>query len=456
MGKNSRNNAGNHRKLRKIEKYWIEDFPEIFSEQEASDITVCISRVFLKDDYTAVNCYSATTTTTQNLKAISGIFAREPVAPSTLDDTKSHASKGEMSGEKRTTAGLSNVQSDERTLASTICESKSDNEAANSSKNAADGTSSDPFEEKREPRIYVRRLPTDIPPKTRFLKSPFKELPNGDCGDGIVNPHPKDEVPDKFWSQRKRLFIRFEDGIQLDKEAWFSVTPEAIAKHIAQRMAQSRLLGSSGLVVLDAFCGVGSNAIALAARDEVSLVICVDTDRSKLDMAAHNCHVYKVAPDKVVFIKADASRVLDAYSNGVLSSKQPAVSCTEQHEVSAEQNGYRNGGLELLPKSLDAIFLSPPWGGTGYANVGPRQYSLSMIRVNDRVDGEELLRKARASLPKGQATNVVYFLPRNTNGLSLAGSAFRCGFRGSLEMEMNVLNAKFKTITVYFGGKPIF
>ena len=39
-------------------------------------------------------------------------------------------------------------------------------------------------------------------------------------------------------------------------EGWYSVTPESIAIHIANRCA--------GRVVLDAFCGVGGNTIQLA------------------------------------------------------------------------------------------------------------------------------------------------------------------------------------------------
>ncbi len=65
----------------------------------------------------------------------------------------------------------------------------------------------------------------------------MKELPNGDCGDGLVNPFPKDEVADKYWAQRKRLFSKFDEGLQLDRESWYSVTPEAIAEHIASRVA---------------------------------------------------------------------------------------------------------------------------------------------------------------------------------------------------------------------------
>ena len=62
----------------------------------------------------------------------------------------------------------------------------------------------------------------------------------------------------KYWCQRYLLFSRFDDGIKMDEEGWFSVTPEPIARHHASRCG-------SGIVV-DSFSGVGGNAIQLAQR----------------------------------------------------------------------------------------------------------------------------------------------------------------------------------------------
>lgn len=42
----------------------------------------------------------------------------------------------------------------------------------------------------------------------------------------------------------------------MDREGWFSVTPEKIAEHIAERCRCD--------VIVDAFCGVGGNAIQFA------------------------------------------------------------------------------------------------------------------------------------------------------------------------------------------------
>lgn len=45
-------------------------------------------------------------------------------------------------------------------------------------------------------------------------------------------------------------------GCLLDEEGWYSITPEAIANHIAERCRSD--------TIIDAFCGVGGNAIAFA------------------------------------------------------------------------------------------------------------------------------------------------------------------------------------------------
>ena len=46
-------------------------------------------------------------------------------------------------------------------------------------------------------------------------------------------------VHQKYWAQRRRLFKKFDEGIQLDPEGWYSVTPEAVADHVASRFADA-------------------------------------------------------------------------------------------------------------------------------------------------------------------------------------------------------------------------
>jgi trimethylguanosine synthase len=44
-------------------------------------------------------------------------------------------------------------------------------------------------------------------------------------------------------------------------EGWFSVTPERVALHIAERMVRRR-----DAIIVDAFAGVGGNTIQFALR----------------------------------------------------------------------------------------------------------------------------------------------------------------------------------------------
>jgi len=61
---------------------------------------------------------------------------------------------------------------------------------------------------------------------------------------------------EKYWLQRYDLFSKYDKGIEMDDEGWFSVTPEEIAARHAER--------SGGGLVIDGFAGVGGNAIQFA------------------------------------------------------------------------------------------------------------------------------------------------------------------------------------------------
>lgn len=51
--------------------------------------------------------------------------------------------------------------------------------------------------------------------------------------DPIPDDFANDPEIKKYWSQRYRLFSKWNEGIMMDRESWFSVTPEQIAQHIA-------------------------------------------------------------------------------------------------------------------------------------------------------------------------------------------------------------------------------
>ena len=66
----------------------------------------------------------------------------------------------------------------------------------------------------------------------------------------------------KYWENRYFLFSKFDQGIKVDDESWYSATPEPLAKHLAQRVTTMLGGGVEGTTnVLDAFCGVGGNLI---------------------------------------------------------------------------------------------------------------------------------------------------------------------------------------------------
>ena len=324
-----------------------------------------------------------------------------------------------------------------------------------------------------------------------------------------------DPSPDKYWAQRHRLFRRFADGIQMDPQSWYSVTPEAIANHIAKKMTRNL----SNLVILDAFAGVGGNAIAFARRPEVDLVVCVDTDVQKLYMAANNCCVYGIAPRKLLFVCADAVDILRLYGrkNANVADDKDDNGADDGHEKDADvadgngtddkdadngdvnppnnnmshnvqHNAQHTHGytfvpflasptsttssttttFDILPKTVHAIFLSPPWGGSDYCNQ--RHFDpINDIQINDQTNGSDLLKLAVRALSKSWSKtsmknrtpnhsttsfvpNLAYFLPRNTNGWRLGQCIFDAALH-SVEMEQNYLNQKLKTITAYLHAR---
>lgn len=202
----------------------------------------------------------------------------------------------------------------------------------------------------------------------------------------------------KYWCQRYLLFSRFDDGIRMDEEGWFSVTPEPIARHHAVRCGCG--------IIVDCFTGVGGNAIQFARRSKH--VVAIDIDPKKIDYACHNATIYGVL-DQIDFIL---------------------------------------GNFFTLAPTLkaDTVFLSPPWGGPDYAKV--KTYDIqTMLKPHD---GYSLFDCA-----KGIASRVVMFLPRNVNLNQLAELALSAVPSWSLEVEKNFLNGRLKAITAYFNRTAV-
>ncbi|XP_049874551.1 trimethylguanosine synthase [Pectinophora gossypiella] len=195
----------------------------------------------------------------------------------------------------------------------------------------------------------------------------------------------------KYWKKRHSLFHRFDEGIKLDRESWFSVTPENVARHIANKYIYD--------VVLDAFCGAGGNTIQFAMVSEK--VIAIDIDPVKIEMARHNATVYGVA-DRIDFIVGDF--------------------------------------FELAPRmKADMVFLSPPWGGPKYSE----NYKYDIETMLEPRPASELMRAARDINP-----NIALYLPRNTRTDQIVDLAKEAGC--SVEVEQSYLDRRFVAITAYF------
>ncbi|VVC43384.1 RNA cap guanine-N2 methyltransferase,S-adenosyl-L-methionine-dependent methyltransferase [Cinara cedri] len=197
----------------------------------------------------------------------------------------------------------------------------------------------------------------------------------------------------KYWHNRFRLFKKFDRGIKLDKESWYSVTPEKISHMIANRCKCD--------LIIDGFCGVGSNAIQFALN--CKSVIAIDIDPLKIELAQNNAEVYGVS-NRIEFI------IGDYYA---LASTLKA----------------------------DVVFLSPPWGGPSYSS----QKTFSIDNIMPNYGGGKHLYELTRQITK----NIVFFLPRNIDVkqcITLAGE-------GNLaEIESNYFNKRLNSKTFYFGN----
>ncbi|KAJ7695037.1 Tgs1 protein [Mycena rosella] len=242
------------------------------------------------------------------------------------------------------------------------------------------------------------------------------------------------EVPEhlqKYFAQRTRFLSLYSSppGCLLDEEGWYSITPELVADRIAERCRCD--------TILDAFCGVGGNAIAFAKTCE--RVIALDISPTRLALARHNAQIYGVA-DRIEFILMDYI----SFANSYLSIRNDAS-----------------------PRKIDVVFLSPPWGGPGYLAGDTRpssptkpeaaesthpSYTLASIQP---IHGADLFRLSRRITP-----NVAYYLPRNTR-LDEIGALLSdpppdkvgdADEKEMVEVEEEWMGSKLKALTCYFGG----
>ena len=165
-----------------------------------------------------------------------------------------------------------------------------------------------------------------------------------------------------FYNLRYYLFSKYDNGIQMDDESWYSVTPEEIATYIS-----TCIPSSSSSTITDAFCGVGGNTIPFSVS--CSHVNAIDISSSKLNMAQHNASLYS-CKDNITFIESD---------------------------------------FLTTTVTSDYVFLSPPWGGSAYK--ADMNFTLKKWITPDI---EEIIKHALTL-----SHNLIFYLPRNTPVMEL-------------------------------------
>lgn len=106
-----------------------------------------------------------------------------------------------------------------------------------------------------------------------------------------------------------QLFSRWNNGIQLDKDGRFSLTPEKHATKIADNIVNFYTKHSphpsTPLSLWDVFAGCGGNSIAFARHSQIHRVIATELDTKRIAMAKHNASIYQ-AEKNITFRNIDA------------------------------------------------------------------------------------------------------------------------------------------------------
>mmetsp|Transcript_18006 Transcript_18006/g.20769 ORF Transcript_18006/g.20769 Transcript_18006/m.20769 type:complete len:95 (+) Transcript_18006:691-975(+) len=82
-----------------------------------------------------------------------------------------------------------------------------------------------------------------------------------------------------FSNKRRYLFSKYDHGIKLDDESWYSVTPESIGEYFAEKCNQ--VFKTEEVNILDAFAGCGGNIIQFGKH--CSYVYGCDIDKTKIE-----------------------------------------------------------------------------------------------------------------------------------------------------------------------------
>lgn len=179
----------------------------------------------------------------------------------------------------------------------------------------------------------------------------------------------------RWWKRRFDLFERFDEGIQMDRESWYSVTPEEIARNQAKTCTCD--------LMVDAYAGAGGNSIQFART--CGFVIGIDNRLDRLTgIFTPNTRVYGVS-SRVDCVCGDVTRILRALRTDAC---------------------------------VDTVFMSPPWGGPTYPHHRP--LPPGSASWNKRRRRQHIIAEMRAAKDDG-----VYDLAANIPSLTEAIVAAR-------------------------------
>ncbi|KAK4500533.1 hypothetical protein PRZ48_008722 [Zasmidium cellare] len=224
--------------------------------------------------------------------------------------------------------------------------------------------------------------------------------------DGVHYYESADEVPaniTKYWLQRQNIFSKYDEGVWLTDDAWFGVTPEPVAKKIADHVATAP---AAKTVLIDAFAGAGGNVIAFALSGRWKQIFAVEKDPKTLACAKHNAEIYGVAK-KIFWIEGDIFNVLKTR-------------------------------LKSIAKNA-VIFASPPWGGPSYTDFDV--FDLSYMEPYSLSHLYDAFNTA--------SSEVALYLPRTTDIRQLAKYAKK---DEKLQVVHYCVKGASKALTVYYGS----
>ena len=224
----------------------------------------------------------------------------------------------------------------------------------------------------------------------------------------------------RWWRRRRWLWADYGCGVQMDREGWYSVTPEPLAAHVARRCPPGLLL--------DAFAGVGGNAVQFARRGHS--VLAVDLSEERLALAQHN------------------ARVVSSPLRSQIVDGNPTCGDSRHGDCRCDWRGNVDwlcaNAVELLastrPGAFDCIFLAPPWGGEGYGRLP--LFSLGThVPLGPSSNGLELLLRALALAPR-----VVACLPARLDLAEIAAAT-----PIPFEVERCFVGGSVRFVHLYFG-----